>query len=142
MTPNTRPATPPSPGTHDEVEARYRELLAEHQRQYDALARSRAWIVQLLIALVAAVVFMTFKYMHGGGSPWFFGLAFAGIVVGAIAGVLSAHTMRALLYHVAPSDPITLGAVSAVLVVVAVVASYAPARRAMNVDPVEALRSE
>jgi putative ABC transport system permease protein len=65
-------------------------------------------------------------------------LSLAGIVVGAIGGVLSARTMRALLYHVAPADPITLVAVSSVLVAVAIVASYAPARRAMNVDPVEA----
>ncbi|MEP6495760.1 MAG: ADOP family duplicated permease [bacterium] len=69
-------------------------------------------------------------------------LSVAGIVVGAVAGVLAARTMRALLYHVAPSDPATLIAVSAVLVGVAVVASYSPARRAIAVDPVEALRSE
>lgn len=69
-------------------------------------------------------------------------LSLAGIVIGAVGGVLSARPMRALLYHVAPADPITLFSVSAVLVGVAIVASYAPARRAMNVDPVDALRSK
>jgi len=69
-------------------------------------------------------------------------LSVAGVAIGAVGGVLSARTMRALLYHVAPADPITLVSVSAMLIGVAIVASYAPARRAMNVDPVEALRSE
>jgi predicted permease len=70
------------------------------------------------------------------------GLALIGVLIGAAGGVLTARAMRAMLYGTAPTDPVTLVGVSVLLGIVAVVASYAPARRAVKVDPVEALRSE
>jgi len=50
--------------------------------------------------------------------------------------------MAALLYEVSPLDPITYGAVSFILIVAALLASYLPARRATIIEPVEALRAE
>jgi putative ABC transport system permease protein len=50
--------------------------------------------------------------------------------------------MRALLFEVSPADPRTYVIVTAVLLVVALVAAYVPARRAAGVDPMLALRSE
>jgi putative ABC transport system permease protein len=50
--------------------------------------------------------------------------------------------MTKMLFHVTPTDPVTFGGVAAVLIVVALVASYMPARRATHVDPIVALRTE
>jgi putative ABC transport system permease protein len=73
-------------------------------------------------------------------------LTFVGLAIGfggAIAlGRLLSALLEDLLFQVSPSDLATLGAVGAVLTVVALLASLIPARRAMRIDPVEALRSE
>jgi putative ABC transport system permease protein len=50
--------------------------------------------------------------------------------------------IRALLFRVEPTDPATFVSVSALLVLTALVASYVPARRALRVDPMIALRYE
>jgi ABC-type lipoprotein release transport system permease subunit len=50
--------------------------------------------------------------------------------------------MKSLLYDVSPADPLTYVAVSGGLILAATLASYLPARRAIRVDPVEALRAE
>lgn len=52
-----------------------------------------------------------------------------------------AVALRAMLYGVTPTDPLTLAATAATLLVVAIIASLVPAIRAMRVDPVQALRS-
>jgi putative ABC transport system permease protein len=72
-------------------------------------------------------------------------LVLAGIAIGAVVTLVLAHLLSSfssLLYGVGASDPATLGAVSLLLAVVAVVACYVPARRAMSVDPMVALRYE
>jgi putative ABC transport system permease protein len=69
-------------------------------------------------------------------------LTLAGLALGALGGVWAGRAMRALLYHVAPGDPATLGVVGVLLAAIAVVASYPSARRAVRVDPLEALRAE
>ena len=69
-------------------------------------------------------------------------LALIGIAVGLVASISTAHLIRTLLYGIEPLDPVTFVAVPLLLMVVAVVASYLPARRATRVDPTVALRYE
>jgi predicted permease len=70
------------------------------------------------------------------------GATLAGIAVGVIAGIALTRTMASLLFGVKPTDGLTFASVALLLMIVAVVASYIPARRAMRTDPLEALRHE
>jgi putative ABC transport system permease protein len=65
-----------------------------------------------------------------------------GIVIGLGLSVAMGKTASSLLFGVKPADPITLGLAAALLAVVAVAASYIPARRASKVDPMLAIRCE
>ncbi len=69
-------------------------------------------------------------------------LAGIGVAVGLGLAAFGTPLARSLLYDVSPFDPFSFSAVSAFLVAVALLASYFPARRAMNVDPLIALRGE
>jgi len=69
-------------------------------------------------------------------------LACAGIVLGLAAAVAVARLMESLLFGVEPVDLSTYAVVVAVLMIVVVLASWLPARRASAVDPAEALASE
>ncbi|MGC1106635.1 MAG: ABC transporter permease [Candidatus Acidiferrales bacterium] len=69
-------------------------------------------------------------------------LAFAGIVVGVLGALAVTRLMISLLFEVKPTDPATFAAVAILLSVVALGACYIPARRAMKIDPMVALRYE
>ena len=69
-------------------------------------------------------------------------LASAGVILGLGASLGLTRTVRSLLVGVSATDPVTFLAIPALLLGVAAVASYVPARRATAVDPVEALRDE
>jgi macrolide transport system ATP-binding/permease protein len=68
-------------------------------------------------------------------------LTTAGIVVGAIAALVFTRLMGNLLYKVSPRDPLAYGFALLVLLGVALLACFLPARRATRIDPVQALRS-
>jgi putative ABC transport system permease protein len=65
-----------------------------------------------------------------------------GIVVGLIGAFSASRVVQSLLYGIGPNDAITFTAVALILAVVAIAASYIPARRASRVDPMVALRYE
>jgi putative ABC transport system permease protein len=70
------------------------------------------------------------------------GLAIAGAAVGLVGAVVVSHLMTGLLYGVRPTDPLTFAGVAVLLIIVALFACYIPARRAIRVDPLVALRYE
>jgi ABC-type antimicrobial peptide transport system permease subunit len=69
-------------------------------------------------------------------------LAFAGAIIGIGASMALTRLMASMLYGVRPGDPVTFVGVSALLVLVAFAACSIPARRAMRIDPMVALREE
>jgi putative ABC transport system permease protein len=70
------------------------------------------------------------------------GLAVAGAAVGLVCALIVSHSMASLLYGVRPTDALTFAGVTLLFVGVALLACYVPARRAMNVDSIIALRYE
>jgi putative ABC transport system permease protein len=65
-----------------------------------------------------------------------------GLAIGIAAAIPATRLMRGLLFQVGPNDPATFAAIGVTLAGVAIVASYLPARRGTQVDPVVTLKSE
>ncbi|HTQ54021.1 MAG TPA: ABC transporter permease [Bryobacteraceae bacterium] len=101
-------------------------LVAQRTREIGvrmALGATRAHIVRLTLATAARSTA-------------------AGVALGAIASVVAARLLRALLFHVRPTDPAAVAAAVIALCAVALIAAAAPARRAARLDPLETLRHE
>ena len=69
-------------------------------------------------------------------------LAVAGTVIGIVCAVIVSHLMATLLYGVKPTDPLSFAGVATLFIGIALLACYLPARRAMKIDPMVALRYE
>jgi predicted permease len=65
-----------------------------------------------------------------------------GMVIGLVAALIAARGMRAVLFEITPTDPLTYALVLALLALVALIATYIPARTATRADPVAVLRAE
>jgi predicted permease len=66
----------------------------------------------------------------------------AGVVIGLLASLAATQTASTLLFGLKPNDPPTIAAATSLLIAVAALAGYLPARRAARVDPMAALRNE
>jgi predicted permease len=93
--------------------------------------------VGVRVALGASRSNVLFLIMRQGMS-----LALIGLVVGLLASFAVAQLLVKVLFGVSPADPLTFAGVAILLALVAALACYVPARRAMKVDPLEALRYE
>lgn len=100
---------------------------------YSVAQRTRE--IGIRIALGAAP--RTVLRMVVGGA---LALALSGVAIGMVGASAGTRLLSALLFGVRPSDPLTLVSVALILTGVAVAASYLPARRAIRVDPMVALR--
>ena len=69
-------------------------------------------------------------------------LLLAGSAAGLAMGMAGTRLLASIVYHATPRDPVVLGAVAATMVLVAIVAAWVPARRAVSVDPIRSLRHE
>jgi len=69
-------------------------------------------------------------------------LSIIGVVIGVCGAIVAGRALQALVFGVQTTDPIILSAVAACALLVAVAASYGPARRAARIDPLTALRGE
>jgi ABC-type antimicrobial peptide transport system permease subunit len=93
--------------------------------------------IGIRMALGAQRQELTAMFVHHG-----LRLAVIGTACGLLAALGLSRVLTSLLFGVGAADPVTYGLVAVTLVTAAVIASYVPARRATEVDPVEALRAE
>ena len=70
------------------------------------------------------------------------GVALVGVGIGLVAAIALSRVMAGYVYGISPTDPLTLTAACLLLTLVALLATYIPARRAAAIDPIVALRSE
>lgn len=71
-----------------------------------------------------------------------FGLVGVGVIAGLAGALTTSRLLRSMLFHVSPIDPLTLAGACVLLLAIATVAAYLPTRRATQVDPLVALRTE
>jgi predicted permease len=139
------------------------------QRFHDSMARQRFATVMLAafagfaLILAAVGVYGVMSFLVTQGTPDIairmalgaqrgnilslvfqqgMGLALIGIGAGLVGALILTRLMASLLFRVSATDPLTFAGVSVLLILVAVSACYFPARRAMRVDPMVALRYE
>jgi putative ABC transport system permease protein len=102
---------------------------------YAVIQRTREFGIRLALGALPQDVLKQ-VFIEGGR------LAALGLALGLTAALALTRFMASLLFGVTSTDPLTLGMVAAVPAIVALAACYIPARRAIRVDPIVALRYE
>jgi putative ABC transport system permease protein len=100
---------------------------------YSVSRRTREIGVRMAMGATSGKVAL--RVVRGG-----LGLALVAVVLGSLGALALGRVMQGLVFGVSTSDPLTLGLAALFLVLVAVAASYWPARRAARINPIEALR--
>jgi predicted permease len=141
--------------------------LAEHMRGPLAPARLLAWLSSafgvLALVLAATGLYGVMAYLVSGRTREFgirlalgasgrdllrlvltegITLVGAGMLLGLVASAALTRVLQSVLYNVSATDPLTFAGVALLLAAVTLVACYIPARRAMKIDPMTALRHE
>jgi ABC-type antimicrobial peptide transport system permease subunit len=65
-----------------------------------------------------------------------------GVGIGLVGTLVLTQALESMLFEVSPVDPLTLGSVAILLLLLSLAATWMPARRAMRIDPAEALQAE
>ena len=102
---------------------------------YAVAARTREIGIRMALGARPADVL---RLVVGNGAR----LAAGGIALGLVGTYATTRLLSAALFRVSPSDPLTFAGIALLMGIVALLASYVPARRALSVDPVVALRAE
>ena len=102
---------------------------------YSVSQRTREIGIRMALGATAASVLRL--VVEQGGR-----LALVGIVAGLAGALATVRVLKAMLFGITPTDGVTFASVAVVLTLVALFASYVPARRAARIDPVRALRQE
>jgi predicted permease len=130
------------------------------QRRFEMLLTSAFAVVALLLGVIGVYGVVSLSVanrtreiglrMALGASPrgvmrWVFARGLRPVVIGAFAGLLGAvivaTSLRSLLFAVAPTDPLSLAAVTLILLCASLLACYLPARRAAGLNPADLLRN-
>jgi ABC-type antimicrobial peptide transport system permease subunit len=69
-------------------------------------------------------------------------LAAIGVAIGVVLSIVARRALASFLFEISPHDPVTFVAAGALLLSLTLAASYAPARHAVRIDPLDALRNE
>ncbi len=93
--------------------------------------------IGIRMALGARAAEVSRMVVRQGGAVVLIGLA-----IGVIGALALTRVMEAILFNVSPTDPVTYIGVTVFLLAIGLLATYLPARRAAEVDPVEALRAD
>ncbi|HMG05929.1 MAG TPA: FtsX-like permease family protein, partial [Chthoniobacterales bacterium] len=102
---------------------------------YSVMRRQQEIGIRIALGAQASDVF---KLVVGYGIR----LVFIGVGIGLVGALLSTRLVSTLLFGVSAIDPLVFVTGSALLIIVAIAASFLPARKAARVDPVVALRAE